>query len=69
MPALFQVLLGIKRQLDHAFEQIFGCMYLERHVFPEVYNVVTGFEGDLDETHYRSTKNGWRFDGLPWEQT
>lgn len=43
--------------------------YLERHGFPEVYNVISGFEGDLDETHHRNIKNGWRFDGLPWEQT
>ncbi len=34
----------------------------------EVYNVLHGFEGDLDEGHRRSTVNGWRFDGLPWEQ-
>jgi len=27
-----------------------------------------GFEGDLDEKHRRNTTNGWRFDGLPWEQ-
>lgn len=36
--------------------------------FKEVYNVQGGFEGDLDETHRRSTVNGWRFHGLPWEQ-
>lgn len=33
-----------------------------------VYHVSTGFEGDLDEHHHRSTLNGWRHDGLPWEQ-
>jgi rhodanese-related sulfurtransferase len=43
--------------------------YLERHGFPEIYNVLNGFEGDMDEHHHRSTTNGWRFDGLPWEQT
>lgn len=36
--------------------------------FAELYNVSTGFEGDLDHEHHRSTVNGWRFDGLPWEQ-
>ena len=36
--------------------------------FSRVYNVSTGFEGDLDENHQRSTVGGWRFDGLPWEQ-
>ncbi len=33
-----------------------------------VYNVLDGFEGELDEHHHRSTLAGWRFDGLPWEQ-
>ena len=36
--------------------------------FKEVYNVLHGFEGDLDEYHRRSSLNGWRHDGLPWEQ-
>lgn len=36
--------------------------------FHDVYNVADGFEGELDETHHRSTLGGWRFDNLPWEQ-
>jgi rhodanese-related sulfurtransferase len=36
--------------------------------FEEVYNVQHGFEGELDERHHRNSVNGWRFDGLPWEQ-
>jgi rhodanese-related sulfurtransferase len=36
--------------------------------FTNVINVVNGFEGDLDEHDHRSTVNGWRFEGLPWEQ-
>jgi rhodanese-related sulfurtransferase len=36
--------------------------------FQEVYNVAEGFEGELDEHHHRSTRGGWRFHGLPWEQ-
>jgi rhodanese-related sulfurtransferase len=36
--------------------------------FTEVYNVLEGFEGDLDDEHHRSTIGGWRFHGLPWEQ-
>jgi rhodanese-related sulfurtransferase len=36
--------------------------------FEELYNVSTGFEGDLDHEHHRGTVNGWRCDGLPWEQ-
>lgn len=42
---------------------------LLRHGFQHVYNVNEGFEGDLDENHQRSTINGWRFRGLPWEQS
>lgn len=33
------------------------------------YNVAFGFEGDLDEAHHRSQKNGWKHSGLPWQQT
>ncbi|QKO23291.1 rhodanese-like domain-containing protein [Rhodoferax sp. BAB1] len=36
--------------------------------FSAIYNVLHGFEGDLDDHFKRSTLNGWRFDGLPWEQ-
>jgi rhodanese-related sulfurtransferase len=36
--------------------------------FTDVTNITEGFEGDLDEGFHRSTKNGWRFHGLPWEQ-
>ncbi len=41
----------------------------KRKGFRRVYNVLHGFEGDLDEHHQRGRLNGWRFDGLPWEQT
>jgi len=33
-----------------------------------IYHVESGFEGELDDSHRRSTLNGWRHDGLPWEQ-
>jgi rhodanese-related sulfurtransferase len=36
--------------------------------FSEVYNVLHGFEGELDENHQRNSKTGWRFEGLPWVQ-
>lgn len=36
--------------------------------FNHIYNITHGFEGDLDEKHHRGCINGWRFDGLPWEQ-
>jgi rhodanese-related sulfurtransferase len=41
---------------------------LEAAGFTDVVNVLHGFEGDLDGRFHRSTLNGWRFDGLPWEQ-
>ena len=41
---------------------------LERGGFKRVFNVLHGFEGDLDESHHRNSRNGWRVDGLPWEQ-
>ncbi|MDP3701733.1 MAG: rhodanese-like domain-containing protein [Hylemonella sp.] len=41
---------------------------LDRAGYERVYNVLHGFEGDLDDDFKRSTLNGWRFDGLPWEQ-
>jgi rhodanese-related sulfurtransferase len=34
----------------------------------EVYNVLEGFEGELDDNHHRSSIGGWRYHGLPWAQ-
>jgi rhodanese-related sulfurtransferase len=36
--------------------------------FTEVVNVLHGFEGELDGHFQRGRINGWRHDGLPWEQ-
>ncbi len=44
-----------------------GDLLIE-HGFKRVYNVIQGFEGELDDHHHRSTLGGWRHDGLPWEQ-
>ncbi len=41
---------------------------LEAAGFRRVVNVLHGFEGELDEHFQRGRLNGWRFDGLPWEQ-
>lgn len=41
---------------------------LEAAGFTDVSHVVHGFEGELNEHFHRSTINGWRFSGLPWEQ-
>lgn len=42
---------------------------LAKHGFTQVYNIAEGFEGDRDANNHRSTINGWRFRGLPWEQS
>lgn len=34
----------------------------------EAYNILEGFEGDLDENGQRGRRGGWRFRGLPWRQ-
>lgn len=41
---------------------------LLRAGFEEVYNVREGFEGERNAERHRSSVNGWRFRGLPWEQ-
>ena len=39
-----------------------------KHGFEFAINVLEGFEGDKNDFHQRSSVNGWRFHGLPWEQ-
>ena len=41
---------------------------LEEAGFTKIYNVLHGFEGELDSDHHRGASTGWRFEGLPWEQ-
>lgn len=41
---------------------------LEGAGFATIYCVLHGFEGDLDAQRHRNAVNGWRHDGLPWEQ-
>lgn len=33
------------------------------------YNIVEGFEGELDEQGHRNSRNGWKARRLPWRQT
>ncbi|MDO8290655.1 MAG: rhodanese-like domain-containing protein [Parvibaculum sp.] len=37
--------------------------------FSAAYNIVGGFEGDLDETRQRGHSSGWKASGLPWIQS
>jgi len=36
--------------------------------FTNVFNILEGFEGDLDDQQRRGAFNGWRHAGLPWVQ-
>lgn len=36
--------------------------------FVNAYNVLEGFEGDLDNAQQRGSNGGWRLHGLPWVQ-
>ena len=42
---------------------------LAEHGYTNVTNIAEGFEGDKDEHGHRNNVNGWRFHGLPWEQS
>lgn len=45
-----------------------AAQVLEQAGFTDVSNVLHGFEGDLNAERQRGKLNGWRHDGLPWEQ-
>lgn len=34
----------------------------------EAYNILEGFEGEVDDQGHRGHRGGWRFHGLPWRQ-
>jgi rhodanese-related sulfurtransferase len=36
--------------------------------FTQVFNVLEGFEGEIDAQGHRGGSDGWRFRGLPWVQ-
>jgi len=42
---------------------------LEAVGYQYLVNILEGFEGPLDEHKHRGTLGGWRFHGLPWEQS
>ncbi|MGR8936059.1 MAG: rhodanese-like domain-containing protein [Gammaproteobacteria bacterium] len=37
--------------------------------YRQLFNIIEGFEGPLDGNKHRGTSGGWRFHGLPWEQS
>ncbi len=42
---------------------------LQEAGFSHLINIVEGFEGALDENKHRGNIDGWRFHGLPWQQS
>jgi rhodanese-related sulfurtransferase len=36
--------------------------------FSRVFNVLEGFEGEIDDQQHRGGSDGWRLHGLPWIQ-
>lgn len=42
---------------------------LEQAGYRQLINMDEGFEGDKDAQSHRGTLGGWRFHGLPWEQS
>lgn len=60
-PVLFMCRSGVRSH--HAAAAAVAAGYLR------AYNVLEGFEGDLDDGGHRGNINGWRFHGLPWTQS
>ena len=42
---------------------------LEASGYRHLINITEGFEGPLDDHKHRGNLGGWRFHGLPWEQS
>jgi rhodanese-related sulfurtransferase len=42
---------------------------LEEAGYRQLINIAEGFEGALDDEKHRGNIDGWRFRGLPWEQS
>lgn len=42
---------------------------LEKLGYQRPINILEGFEGPLDANKHRGNLGGWRFHGLPWEQS
>lgn len=45
-----------------------AAAHASAHGFSGAYNIIGGFEGDLDHQQHRSTISGWRVARLPWVQ-
>jgi rhodanese-related sulfurtransferase len=72
-------LASLEQQVDKEALVMFICrsgarshhaaVTAEKSGYNEVYNILEGFEGDKDLKEHRNALNGWRANGLPWEQS
>ena len=46
-----------------------AAIALTRMGFAKSFNIMNGFEGDLDAERHRGTRNGWKAANLPWRQS
>ncbi|HEX3756709.1 MAG TPA: rhodanese-like domain-containing protein [Rhizomicrobium sp.] len=46
-----------------------AAMALTAEGFTAAFNLVGGFEGDLDGERHRGQRGGWKAAGLPWRQS
>lgn len=46
-----------------------AAILLEQSGYTHLINIAEGFEGTLDNNKQRGNLNGWRFAGLPWQQS
>lgn len=46
-----------------------AAIALEAAGFVNLVNIEEGFEGSINDQRHRGTTSGWRFHGLPWEQS
>ncbi len=45
-----------------------AAMMATQSGYAHAYNVAGGFEGDINQDRQRGCVNGWKADGLPWQQ-
>lgn len=72
-------LAALQQQVDKESVVLFICRSGQRsHAsaaaatqagYTDCYNILEGFEGDKNPANRRNLINGWRFAGLPWEQS
>ena len=60
-PVLFLCRSGVRSRA--------AAMAMTAAGYTHAYNIAGGFEGDLDQTSHRGSKNGWKAAGLPWRQS